>query len=240
MTSDRSRAFTQLELIMALGVFSIIMILCAQLFTTSWQRFHILNVVQDVKMSGIRGMERFADDFNETSTKYIMKKDNSGGNTLYVCFPSRRKADGSVVIDKNSTKTIWRTWFIYYLIPAASVSSGNLSATLEDGPGGKKEPLYYLVRKRRTIPDSQSGDPSLEAINDINPELGTMAPVRTDPSKGAATGAEVCARNVTYFKVDTEHGGGTDTYKAILVTYGTYNGKRCSSRVERSFLIQNI
>jgi len=234
------RAFTQLELIMALGVFSLIVVLCAHLFTTSWQRFHILNVVQDVKMSGIRGMERFADDFNETSTKYIMKKDDSSGNTRYICFPSRRKADGSVVIDKNSMSTIWRAWFIYYLIPAASVSSGNLSATLEDGPGGKKEPLYFLVRKRKTIPDSRSGDPSLDEINDINPELATMAPVRTDPSNGATMGAEVCARNVTYFKVDTEHGGGTDTYKATLITYGTYNGRKCSSKAERSFLIQNI
>ncbi len=240
MKGNRRPGFTQLELMLALGLFSLIFLLCAQLFTTSWQRFHILNVVQDVKMNGIRGMEKFAGDFNETSVKHIIKSDDALGLTQYICFPSRRMPDGSTVNDTGNTNTIWRTWLIYYLIPAIKVNSGNLATTLEDNPGGQKDTLYYLVRKRKTIPGSESGNPSLDEASEINPERGTLAPVMTNPLRGTTTGGEVVARNVTLFSVDTEHSGAVDTYKAVIVTYGSYQGKKCSSKVERVFLIQNI
>lgn len=240
MTHNCRRGFTQTELLIALGLFSLIFLLCSQLFTSSWQRFHILNVVQDVKMNGIRGLERFGDDFAETSTRYIIKQNDSFGFTQFICFPSRRMADGTPVSNPGNPHPVWRIWLIYYLIPATTINSGNLATTLEVNSDGQKETLYYLIRKKKTIPASQSESPSLDKTLDINPERKTLMPVNTDAERGVTMAGEVCARNVTFFNVDTENSGAVDTYKAHIVTYGSYNGKKCSSKVEKVFLIQDL
>jgi len=228
-----SRGVTVMELIMTLVMLSILIVACSQLFTVSWRRFHIINVIQDVKMSGIRGMERFGRDFGETSMNYVYRETDGQGLTRWIYFPSQRNVDGSYTPDVGNLNTVWKTWIIYYLIPACAVKSDNQAKTFDN------RDLYYLVRKAKTIP-ANAKSLTLNEAADINPELNSLKPVGLDPARGITYGGEVCARNVTFFNVDTENTGALDTYKAVLETWGAYGGRKCSSKVEKIFLIQNI
>jgi hypothetical protein len=229
----RSKAVTIVELIMAMAMLSVLMVVCAQLFTVSWRRFHIINVVQDVKMSGIRGMERFGRDFSETSMNYVNRETDSQGLTRWIYFPSQRTVDGSFTPDTGNLSTVWKTWIIYYLIPACAVKSDSQAKTFDN------RDLYWLIRKVKAVPADVKSMTLNESL-DINPELNTLKPVGLDASRGMTYGGEVCARNVTFFNVDTENTGALDTYRAVLETWGCYGGRKCSSKVEKIFLIQNI
>jgi len=224
---------TLIEIIMTMSMLSMIIILCSQVFTASWKRFHILNVIQDVKMSGIRGVERFGRDFGETSTNYINKNSDITGLVMWIYFPSQRNVDGTFTPDEGNLNTVWKTWIIYYLIPSNTVNNANQAQTLD----GKA--LYFLARKVKKIPNNVKSM-TLDVDSEIKPELLTLRPVVVDPSRGVTSGAEICARNVTFFGVDTENSGAIDTYRMVIETWGSYGGRKCTSKMEKVFLIQNI
>ncbi|MHC9537894.1 MAG: type II secretion system protein J [Vulcanimicrobiota bacterium] len=228
-----AKGVTLVEIIMTMTILSMIIVLCSQVFTASWKRFHILNVVQDVKMSGIRGVERFGRDFGETSSNYINKSSDSTGLTRWIYFPSMRNRDGTFTPSEANLTTVWKTWIIYYLIPSSTVSSANQAQTFD----GKN--LYFLARKVKMVP-SNVKSMTLDSDSEIKPELLTLSPVITDPTRGAAAGAEICARNVTFFGVDSENSGAIDTYKMVIETWGSYEGRKCTAKMEKVFLIQNI
>jgi prepilin-type N-terminal cleavage/methylation domain-containing protein len=229
-----TRGVTLVELLIGLALLAIIMTLSAWLFTSSWQRYHVINVIQDVKLSGIRGMERFGRDFNETSLSYITIHNNYDGLTQWIYFPPRRSADGTFNEDQSGSSVEWKTWILYYLIPANVVEKGSAAVTFD------KKPLYYLVRKVKDLVPKGGSGIFLDSGAEVAPEVLTLKPVMTNPATGVMRGGEVCARNITSFTVDTQNCGAQDVYQAVIEAWGSYGGKKCTSKVERVFLLRNL
>ncbi|MDQ7823092.1 MAG: hypothetical protein RDV48_09890 [Candidatus Eremiobacteraeota bacterium] len=230
----KSGGISFVELLIGMTLMAILMALCARLFTSSWQRYHVINIIQEVKLSGIRGIERFSRDFNETSMTYIFSKENAQGLITYIYFPSRRQVNGTFDESGAPSPSVWKTWILYYLIAEKSVSPGSAGETYD------RKPLYCLVRKVKDLVPKGGTDISLDADAEVIPELSTLRPVKVDPATGVTRAGEVCARGVTFFGMEQESNGAQDTYRAVLETWGGYLGKPCSAKAERVYLLRNL
>lgn len=134
MKLKRAPGVTFVEILVAMGIFLLIMGLCTTIFFSSWRRYNTLNVVQEVHSNALLGMQRFSRDFSETAMMQVV---NETKTSRRIYFPSKRDRYG--FFDYNAAGNSggispWKSWIIYFLRADPNRKSAD------------NKQLYFLMR----------------------------------------------------------------------------------------------
>ncbi|GEM_PF-2239877 len=139
---SKELALTLVELMVCLGLLAGIMTLCFLVFVSAWRKFQSTSAVQDTQTSALFGLNRFSQDFRETTIDFIVYGDGNGfmskipnysgslpvspqtgpvviiGETYprtFIAFPSPRDGEGKYVYSNLTGQKLWQSWIVYYL-----------------------------------------------------------------------------------------------------------------------------
>jgi len=144
----KDRAFTLVELMVSLGLLSVILTLCFLVFSSSWRKFQSTGAVQETQTSALFPLSAISRDFSETTIDYVIYGDSTGffaypsrpdvslaspshsltsaerpGNypCSFLAFPSRHDEHGNHVYSSSTGQALWKSWIIYYLKQESSI-----------------------------------------------------------------------------------------------------------------------
>lgn len=145
--------FTLAELIVSMAVLSVVLLMCVNMFVSSWRRLHATNAIRDAQFGASISVEKITNDISETSRGYVYNHTSPSYTEKGLYFPSPRDLNGNYHVTVNR-KPDWQTWIIYYL-----------ARNTDDPSVPAGETVYYLARKQEAIAgtDLASNQPSIPA-----------------------------------------------------------------------------
>jgi prepilin-type N-terminal cleavage/methylation domain-containing protein len=149
------KGFSLPELMVSMALLAILFGICILLFLSSWQRFQITGIMQEVQNSALMGIDRFSRDFNETdlSSVHNSADQNYDIKERYIYFRTARNREGRYVSSPSGIE--WQGYFYYFLLRDTSNTTAiryNLMRTRFE-----TEPLGIT-------PDHISGSPDTVAL----------------------------------------------------------------------------
>jgi len=152
----KNRAFTLVELMVSLGLLSLLLTLCFLVFSSSWRKFQSTGAVQETQTSALFPLAGISQDFRETTIDYVIYGCSTGfyaypcrpdvsllspgpivaerpGNypCSFFAFPSRHDEHGNHVYSSSTGQALWKSWIIYYLKQEGSIRIESPESSIE-------------------------------------------------------------------------------------------------------------
>lgn len=238
MRAKCRNGITQIELVFSLSILIVVLTLCTMLFTSSLRKYQATNTIQNTQNNAIMGMDRFAQDFRETTITHLFYYTDPDVvhpdiTQNFVYFPSPRDKENKV-IHYSSGETRWQSWIVYYVkSPDFQDPSYDILNELLDDKSINTVRVYYLYRKqiyndKLFVTDAMMSVPPYFAyIRDFSVPPQIVARYVVD------FGVRFVPQPVKTLKT-------IYSFDADIETYGCYQENLYSFRVDRIFTLRDM